>query len=466
MSEQPPCRLLKRRELISELLHVGGAALLFSVTPFGRAAVSRGPGVVAVRVWPAADYTRVTIEHRAPLKFTHFTIKDPHRLVVDLENVEFNSVLESMAGKISPDDPNIKLLRAGRFKPGVVRLVMDLKNEVKPQVFVLPPVGQYGYRLVLDVYPLEPPDLLSQLIKKHDTPDDPVPAENTARDETLASTGTAGDSATGERKPCVPTDKAGASGDAPKTVRRKKGGGRMLTIMIDPGHGGEDPGAVGSRGSYEKHVTLAIAKRLKSKIDDEPNMRAMLTRDTDYFVPLNVRVQKARRIRADLFLSIHADAFIRPDANGSSVFALSEHGASSSAARWLAQKENEADLIGGVNIAANRDPMLARTLLDLSQTATISDSLKFGGVVLKEIGQINRLHKNHVEQAGFAVLKAPDIPSILVETAFISNPEEEKRLNDSAYQEKMAQSIFNGIRKYFAQNPPLARLPAALAALD
>ena len=466
MSEQPPCRLLKRRELISELLHVGGAALLFSVTPFGCAAVSRGSGVVAVRVWPAADYTRVTIEHRAPLKFTHFTIKDPHRLVVDLENVEFNSVLESMAGKISPDDPNIKLLRAGRFKPGVVRLVMELKNEVKPQVFVLPPVGQYGYRLVLDVYPLEPPDLLSQLIKKHDTPDDPVPAENTAGDETLARTGTAGDSATGERKPGAPTDKAGASGDAQKTVRRKKGGGRMLTIMIDPGHGGEDPGAVGSRGSYEKHVTLAIAKRLKSKIDDEPNMRAMLTRDTDYFVPLNVRVQKARRIRADLFLSIHADAFIRPDANGSSVFALSEHGASSSAARWLAQKENKADLIGGVNIAANRDPMLARTLLDLSQTATISDSLKFGGVVLKEIGQINRLHKNHVEQAGFAVLKAPDIPSILVETAFISNPEEEKRLNDSAYQEKMAQSIFNGIRKYFAQNPPLARLPAALAALD
>ena len=467
MSEQPPCRLLKRRELIRELLHAGGAALLFSVTPLGRAAVSRAAGVVAVRVWPAADYTRVTIEHRAPLKFSHFTIKDPHRLVVDLENVEFNNVLESMAGKISPDDPNIKLLRAGRFKPGVVRLVMELKNEVKPQVFVLPPVGQYGYRLVLDVYPLEPPDLLSQLIKKHDTPDDPAPAENTAAEETSARAATAGDSSImGDRKPGVPTDKAGASGETQKTVRRKKGGGRMLTIMIDPGHGGEDPGAVGSRGSYEKHVTLAIARRLKSRIDNEPNMRAVLTRDTDYFVPLNVRVQKARRIRADLFLSIHADAFIRPDANGSSVFALSEHGASSSAARWLAKKENEADLIGGVNIAVNRDPMLARTLLDLSQTATISDSLKFGGVVLKEIGQINRLHKNHVEQAGFAVLKAPDIPSILVETAFISNPEEEKRLNDSAYQEKMAQSIFNGIRKYFAQNPPLARLPAALAALD
>jgi N-acetylmuramoyl-L-alanine amidase len=192
-------------------------------------------------------------------------------------------------------------------------------------------------------------------------------------------------------------------------------------------------------------------------------MRAVLTRDTDFFVPLRTRVQKARRIRSDLFVSIHADAFVRPDANGSSVFALSETGASSSAARYLAQKENEADLIGGVNLNV-KDSALARTLLDLSQTAAINDSLKLGREVLRELGGINRLHKASVEQAGFAVLKAPDIPSILIETAFISNPKEEKRLNDEAYQNKMAEAIMAGIRRYFAKNPPLAK--SKLAQLD
>jgi N-acetylmuramoyl-L-alanine amidase len=236
-----------------------------------------------------------------------------------------------------------------------------------------------------------------------------------------------------------------------------------VTITLDPGHGGEDPGAIGSGGSYEKNVTLAVARRLKAKIEAEPNMRAVLTRDADYFVPLQARVQKARRIQSDLFVSIHADAFVRPDANGSSVFVLSESGASSSAARYLAQKENAADLIGGVNIDV-KDPVLARTLLDLSQTATINDSLKLGKAVLGEIGGINRLHKANVEQAGFAVLKAPDIPSILIETAFISNPEEEKKLNDDAYQDRMAEAILSGIRKYFAKNPPLAK--SRLARLD
>ena len=238
---------------------------------------------------------------------------------------------------------------------------------------------------------------------------------------------------------------------------------RLVTITLDPGHGGEDPGAVGSGGSYEKNVTLAVAKRLRAKIEAAPNMRAVLTRDSDFFVPLHARVQKARRIQSDLFVSIHADAFVRPDANGSSVFVLSESGASSSAARYLAQKENAADLIGGVNLDV-KDPILARTLLDLSQTATINDSLKLGKAVLGELGGINRLHKASVEQAGFAVLKAPDIPSILVETAFISNPEEEKRLNDDAYQDKMAEAIFSGIKKYLAKNPPLAK--SILAKLD
>ena len=424
MSERPRQTHLRRRELIK----FSGASLLLLVTPVGRAAINKGSGVIAVRVWPAADYTRVTIELGAPLKFSHFTIKNPERLVVDLEGVEFSGVLESLASKIDADDPNIKLLRAGRFKPGVVRLVMELKQEVRPQVFELPPVGSYGHRLVLDVYPLEPPDPLMQLLEKGEQNND---------------------AAVGQNEPA----------EVAKTERKRPDRtvvDRLVTVTLDPGHGGEDPGAVGQRGSYEKNVTLSIAKRLKARIDSEPNMRAVLTRDSDFFVPLQMRVQKARRVRSDLFVSIHADAFIRPDANGSSVFALSERGASSSAARYLAQKENEADLIGGVNLDV-RDPVLARTLLDLSQTATISDSLKLGKEVLQELGGINRLHKSSVEQAGFAVLKAPDIPSILIETAFISNPEEERRLNDDAYQNKMADAIMAGIRRYFAKNPPLAK---------
>ena len=435
MSKQTQSPSVARRQLIK----LAGASLLLMVSPVGRAAVNRSPGILAVRVWPAVDYTRVAIEHSAPLKYTHFTVENPDRLVVDLEGIEFNNVLEGLANKIAPDDPNIKLLRAGRYKPGVVRLVMELKNKVKPQVFVLPPVGEYGHRLVLDVYPLEPPDPLLMLLERNET--------------MLSEMG-------------MQIEKAPDKNSEIKAEKPRQGKpivDRMVTITLDPGHGGEDPGAVGAAGSYEKNVTLAVAKRLKAKIDAEPNMRAVLTRDTDYFVPLHVRVQKARRIRSDLFISIHADAFTRADANGSSVFALSESGASSSAARYLAQKENAADLIGGVNIDV-KDRMLARTLLDLSQTATISDSLKLGKAVLGEIGGINRLHKASVEQAGFAVLKAPDIPSILVETAFISNPDEERRLNDDAYQDKMAEAILSGMKKYFAKNPPLAK--STLARLD
>jgi len=427
----------RRRELIK----FAGASLLLLVSPLGRAAVDRKRDIVAVRVWPAPDYTRVTIEGSSPLKFSHFTIKNPDRLVVDLQGVEFNSVLESLPGKVMADDPNIKLLRAGRFKPGVVRLVMELKNEVNPQVFELPPAGQYGHRLVLDVYPSEPPDPLLQWLEQNEKRhgNEPMPVEETPQKTQTAKVGK------DERRSGKPVVD------------------RMVTITLDPGHGGEDPGAVGRGGSYEKHVTLAIAKHLKAKIDAEPNMRAVLTRNTDYFVPLHMRVQKARRIQSDLFVSIHADAFTRPDANGSSVFVLSERGASSSAARYLAQRENSADLVGGVNIDV-KDPMLARTLLDLSQTATINDSLKLGKAVLGELGSINRLHKESVEQAGFAVLKAPDIPSILIETAFISNPQEERRLNDNAYQDKMAEAIVAGIRKYFSKNPPLAK--SKLARLD
>lgn len=399
--------------------------------------------MLAVRVWPAKDYTRVTLEHDQPLKFSHLLVKDPERLVLDLEGVEFNSVLQTLPSKILDSDPYIKLIRAGRNKPGVVRLVIELKGEIKPQVFSLKPIGEYGHRLVLDLYPAEPVDPLMALLDRKD--EAPLKAESRLDSHKPAD---------------KPADK---STDRPEKPADKPEIARLVTIVLDPGHGGEDPGAIGRGGSYEKNVTLSVARRLKEKIDATPNMRSVLTRDGDYFIPLHQRVQKARRVQADLFVSVHADAFIKPTARGSSVFVLSENGASSSAARWLANKENAADLIGGVNIGV-KDPYLARTLLDLSQTATINDSLKLGGAVLGELGRINTLHKGQVEQAGFAVLKAPDIPSILIETAFISNPEEEKKLNDEAYQDRMAEAILTGIKRYFAKNPPLAK--SKLAALS
>ncbi len=400
-----------------EFLKVAGATLALLVSPAGQAATN----ILAVRIWPARDYTRVTLEYREPIAFTHQIVKNPERLVVDLEGVEFNSVLQSLPNKISETDPYIRLIRAGRNRPGVVRLVIELKAEIQPQVFMLRPVGEYGHRLVLDLYPTVADDPLLALLEKLEAQPEKGSPKASAKEQ----------------------------GQQPEITR-------MVTIVLDPGHGGEDPGAIGRGGSYEKHVTLEVARRLKAKIDAEPNMRSMLTRDGDFFIPLHQRVQKARRVQADLFVSVHADAFIKPTARGSSVFVLSENGASSSAARWLAQRENAADLIGGVNLDV-KDPHLARTLLDLSQTATLNDSLKLGKSVLGELGGVNTLHKGQVEQAGFAVLKAPDIPSILIETAFISNPDEERRLNDEAYQEKMAEAILKGIKGYFAKNPPLAK---------
>ena len=416
-----PCR--------RKFLSYAGSALVLSVTPVAGLAANR-PAIVAVRIWPAQDYTRVTLEHDAPLKFNHFTVDNPDRLVVDIEGVEFNSVLDSLAGKVADSDPYIKLLRAGRYKPGVVRVVMELKTKVVPQVFSLAPVAEYGHRLVLDVYPENPVDPLMALLQGRQDAVEPLRLD--------------------EELPARQDDKtqpAPRRNEAPAV-------NRMVTIMLDPGHGGEDPGAVGKRGTYEKNVTLAIARRLKRHIDAVPNMRAVLTRDGDFFVPLHVRVQKARRIQADLFLSIHADAWIKPDARGSSVYVLSEKGASSTQARLMAQRENDADLVGGVNFAQTKDTFLARTLLDLSQTATINDSMKLGRYLLGEIGSVNRLHKAHVEQAGFAVLRAPDIPSVLIETAFISNPEEELRLKDEAYQEQMATAILRAVRQYFVKHPP------------
>ena len=384
--------------------------------------------IASARLWPAQEYTRLIIESVTPLGFQWMTMRNPERLLLDLDGVEMSFELVQLPQLVHPDDPYIQAIRVAPLKPGVMRIVLDLKTEVNPQIFALKPFADHAHRIVLDLYPLTPPDPLMALLQADPNAREYAPRPGAA-----------------DRPATAPEPRPPASRSE---VRRK------IVIAIDPGHGGEDPGAIGRRGTYEKNVTLAIARKLRSLIDGEPGMRAMLTRDDDYFVALHVRVQKARRVQADLFVSIHADAFSTPSAHGSSVFALSEHGATSAAARWLAQRENEADLIGGVNLDS-RDPLLARTLLDLSQTAQINDSLRVGRSVLDGIGTINALHKGSVEQAGFAVLKAPDIPSILIEAAFISNPEEEMKLRSERQQQRFAESIFGGIKHYFS--PRLAR---------
>jgi N-acetylmuramoyl-L-alanine amidase len=430
----------------------------FTVALFtGYAAHAADTLVSSTRVWPAPDYTRVTIESQQPIRHKLFNLDNPDRLVLDLEDVALNAAVTDIAGKISAEDPYIKGVRAGRFKPGTIRLVFDLKAKVKPEAFALAPIAGYGHRLVLDIYPLTPPDPLLAFLKRRESGQPETPATTPAPAPALTPTP---ELAAPEVGP--PAAVAKSEPPAPKPAARaaRPASERLITIAIDPGHGGEDPGARGRSGTLEKNVTLSIAQKLKERIETEPNMRAVLTRDGDFFIPLHMRVEKARRVRADLFVSIHADAFVKPSANGSSVFALSERGATSVAARWLAKQENDADLIGGVNLGI-KDPYLKQTLLDLSQTASINDSLKLGKAVLQEMGGINRLHKNYVEQAGFAVLKAPDIPSILIETAFISNPDEERKLRDPVYQNKMADAIFAGIKRYFSKNPPLA--PAQIA---
>ena len=408
------------------------AALLF--LPLGNFAFA-DIKVSSVRVWPAPEYTRLTLESALPIQYSLSIVKNPDRVAIDLEQVVLTPELEKLADRIDATDPYIQAVRIGRFKPGILRLVLDLKTQAVPQAFVLKPVGDYGHRLVLDIYPVVPPDPLMALLNENTTATLQSDANPDTNINSKAETRSARTSASKKHKPEMI---------------------RLITVAIDPGHGGEDPGAISQRGTHEKNITLAIAKKLKAKIDKEPNMRAALTREGDYFISLPMRLVKARQLNADLFVSVHADAFIKPHARGSSVFALSERGATSAAARWLAKKENDADLIGGVNLDI-KDPYLKQTLLDLSQTATINDSLKLGREVLSEIGDINHLHKSSVEQAGFAVLKSPDIPSILVETAFISNPDEEKKLKDTAYQDKLADAILAGIKRYFANNPPLSR---------
>ncbi len=385
-------------------------------------------------MWPARDYTRVTLELDAPLPFTQLLVADPPRLVVDLDGLDLDPTLRELVAKVKPDDPYIRQVRVGQFRPRVVRIVFDLKTEVSPQLFTLPPIAAYRHRLVLDLYPREPIDPLQALLAQVQpgpatgVPEDPIGA--LIRDRDRATT----------PEPARPVP------PGPPVAR-------LVTIAIDPGHGGEDPGAIGQGGTREKDVVLAIGELLRRRVNAEPNMRAYMTRDADFFVPLATRVNNARRVQADLFVSVHADAFVDRAARGASVYVLSERGASSGAARWLADRENRADLIGGVNLA-RRNREVAQVLLELSTTAQIKDSRNLARIVLDQLGGVGRLHKPHVEQAGFAVLKSPDVPSILVETAFISNPQEEKRLADLDYQERIADAIFAGIRRYFVRYPP------------
>ena len=478
---------LKRRVL----LQGGSVALLL-----GLHEIARGATIMAVRVWPAADYTRVTIESDGRLSSQQLVVGSPPRLAVDINGIELNPALRELVGKIKPDDPFINGLRVGQFAPGVVRIVFDLKQAVAPQVFSLAPVAAYRDRLVLDLYPQQAADPLESLIAermreapKAAPPDtatassppaaagavDPLGdlmAQQAARPSSRAAPQDAPQvSVSQANRPSAPVGPlpmpmpplASAPPPAESATRGATASqtDRIIIVALDPGHGGEDPGAIGSNGTREKDIVLQIAHRLRARINASSvngnPMRAFLTRDADFFVPLGVRVQKARRVQADLFVSIHADAFTTPDARGASVFALSQGGASSSAARWLANKENQADKVGGVNVG-DHEVQVQRALLDMSTTAQINDSLKLGGAMLGEIRGIGaRLHKPEVEQAGFAVLKAPDIPSVLVETAFISNPEEEAKLRSTAYQEDLADALMRGIQRYFAQNPPLAR---------
>ncbi len=468
---------MKRRHLLQS----GTLVLLL-----GAQQLARGASIVAVRVWPAPDYSRVTIESDASLRFTQTFVANPPRLAVDVQGIDLNPALKELVAKVSANDPTISGIRVGQFGPGVVRLVFDLKQAIAPQVFSLTPVAAYQHRLVFDLYPTQvadplealiaerlkesasnaPPgatvgDPLGELIARKDLPEQHATAASGAS-RTGARPDQAADAIAAYARPGDTSAKAEVRRLPPQVMRAPAPAAtdRLIIIALDPGHGGEDPGAIGPAGTYEKNVVLRLAHRLRERINAASSngnpMRAFLTRDADFFVPLHTRVNKARQVQADLFISLHADAFFTPRPQGASVFALSQDGASSSAARWMAAKENKADVIGGLNVRA-KDVQVKRALLDMSTAAQIKDSLQLGGAMLKEIGRVGKLHKPRVEQAGFAVLKAPDIPSVLVEAAFISNPDEEAKLNSDAYLDQLADALMRGIEGYFSRNPPLAR---------
>jgi N-acetylmuramoyl-L-alanine amidase len=388
---------------------------------------------VQTRVWPSNEYTRFTIESTDYIKNDQSILKNPDRVVIDLKSININNSLKDLSKVDFKDNSSISGVRVAQYDPGTVRIVVDLRHESKIKIFSLKPFKSYGHRLVVDVYHEE--DEIAHLLKQLQAKAGDDQKDNSQKVE--------------DEKTNL-TTKEESKEEQPKVAEQAK-----IVVAIDAGHGGEDPGARGSSGTKEKVITLAIAKKLRDAINKEPNLQGVLIRDGDYFIPLAKRVAKARKLEADLFVSIHADAFTKKSVKGSSVFALSERGASSAFAKFIANKENESDLIGGVSID-DKHPVLAQTLLDLSLSATINDSMKLGRYVLDEMGKVNTLHKKYVEQAGFAVLKAPDIPSILVETAFISNPKEEKNLRSESFQIKLAESVVKGIKTYLKTGANLA----------
>ena len=451
---------MKRRTF----LETGAVVLTLGVSP-----LARGANIITVRIWPAPEYSRVTIESDSALSTTHTFVTNPPRLAVDITGVTLNPALKELVAKVQPGDPNIAGIRAGQFTPTVVRLVIDLKQAIRPQVFTLAPVAAYQHRLVFDLYPAQAIDPLDALIAQHIPPksqsasSDPLGelmAQHSGKPINKKASAPAAPLSPTSSTPAAKTTPLASPGSNTSQGPTTSTTDRLIIIALDPGHGGEDPGAVGPGGTHEKNVVLKLAHLLRDRINAAEvkgmTMRAYLTRDGDFFVPLHVRVQKARRVQADLFMSLHADAFFTPQPQGASVFALSQGGASSSAARWMAAKENKADLIGGLNVKA-KDAVVQSALLDMSTTAQITDSLKLGGSLLGEIGRVGKLHKSRVEQASFAVLKAPDIPSVLVEAAFISNPKEEAKLNSEEYQNQLADALMRGILAYFSKNPPLSR---------
>lgn len=451
---------MKRRTF----LETGVVVLTLGVSP-----LARGANIITVRIWPAPEYSRVTIESDSALSTTHTFVANPPRLAVDITSVTLNPALKELVAKVQAGDPNIAGIRAGQFTPTVVRLVIDLKQAIRPQVFTLAPVAAYQHRLVFDLYPAQAIDPLDALIAQHipsksqSASSDPLGelmAQHSGKPINKKASAPAAPLSPASSTPAAKTTPLASPGANTSQGPTTPTTDRLIIIALDPGHGGEDPGAVGPGGTHEKNVVLKLARLLRDRINAAEvkgmTMRAYLTRDGDFFVPLHVRVQKARRVQADLFMSLHADAFFTPQPQGASVFALSQGGASSSAARWMAAKENKADLIGGLNVKA-KDAVVQSALLDMSTTAQITDSLKLGGSLLGEIGRVGKLHKSRVEQASFAVLKAPDIPSVLVEAAFISNPKEEAKLNSEEYQNQLADALMRGILVYFSKNPPLSR---------
>lgn len=445
-----PTRLSRRAALRS----MGVLAL-----SFGAHQISVGAEIVGVRVWPAADYTRVTIESGTPLQARHFLAEQPSRLVVEIEGLELSTTLKALVAQVKADDPFIAGIRVGQFLPTIVRLVIDLKQGIRPEVFSLTPVAAYRHRLVLDLYPHLEQDPLLALLNAHPSSSSDHAAQ--MAQDTLGQFIEQNAFSVKHPKIEKPHPPArSAVTQASWSNRRNDKVDRLIMVTLDPGHGGEDPGAIGPSGLQEKEVVLSMALQLRQRLEKMPLIRVTLTRDRDFFVPLRDRVRKARQVQADLLVSIHADAFFKPQAQGASVFVLSPRGASSAAAHWMAQRENASDIVGGVKFQT-QDSSILQTLLDMSTAAQIKDSLRLGGEVLRQMGRVGKLHKPQVEQAGFAVLKAPEIPSILVETAFISNPEEEARLADPVYQARLVEALATGIQGYFAQNPPLARKPRA-----